>query len=118
MFVFSAMVEFAFVIYLKQMQAWRNTVRKDGPDRRNSDKLCSFEIDGVSTSFPNVEPGTRKIEGVKVTDDQGSNTVTFWNSKCALLDSLHLTNKIDLAGFVLFCMCYMIYNAVYWARVD
>ena len=112
------MVEFALVVYLKQMQEWKNTAKRDGSERGNSDKMCSFEIDGVSNSFPNVELGTREIGIVQETDDQESKTMSFWSKKCDLLDSAHLTNKIDLAGFVLFCICYVIFNVVYWARVD
>ena len=112
------MVEFAFVIYLKQMQECKNNAKRDGSKRKNSEKTCSYDIDEVFNGFPNVKLGKRKIGVVQETNDQESKTLTFWSQNCALLDSLHLTNKIDLVGFVLFCVCYMIFNVVYWARVD
>ena len=100
------------------MQEWKNTAKRNGSERGNSEKTCRHEIDEVFNGFSNVKPGKRKIGVVQETNDQESKTLTLWSQKCALLDSLHLTNKIDLAGFVLFCVCYMIFNVVYWARVD
>ena len=117
-FVFSAMVEFAFVIYLKQIQQWNNTSRRDGCESGKSDKMCNLEIIDGSNGSSTVQPGTRKNGIVQDTEDQKSNTISFWSRQLTILHSLPLTNKIDFAGFVLFYICYMIFNVVYLVRMD
>lgn len=112
------MVEFAFVIYLKQIEVWKTTAKRKRPDIGNTDEMCSLEMNDVSNDLPDVKPLTRKIGIVQYTDDQESKCITYWSRKCVMRQDLPLTYKIDLAGFVLFYIFYVIFNVVYLVRVE
>ena len=117
-FVFSAMVEFAFVIYLKQIEIWKTTARCEGPDSRNAEEMCSMEMNDVSNDLTNVKLGTRKIGIIQDSDDQESKCIIYWSRKRVMRQGLPLTNKIDFTGMILFYFGYVLFNVVYWNRVQ
>ena len=105
MFVFAAMAEFAFVLFVKQKQARKNIEDNCGTEGAKSKKISEYKVDKVSN------PDTTKIQNKK-TRNHG-----FWSTKNNVLNDLHLTTNIDSAGFVIYCLGYLIFNFVYWMRV-
>ena len=117
MFVFAAMVEFAFVLLIKQRQESRNTGDNVGSSGSNSDKIPNNIPSEASKVFINVIQEKNKIENLEETDELEMREPSFWSRKYASFNGLNLTTKIDLAGIVLFHVSYMIFNVMYGVRV-
>ena len=111
MFVFAAMAEFAFVLFVKQKQAGKNIEDNCGTDGEKLNKISGYKVDKVSNLDTARNGRVQKIQNKK-TRNNG-----FWSTKNNMLDDLHLTNNIDSAGFVIYCLGYLIFNFVYWMRV-
>ena len=111
MFVFAAMAEFAFVLFVKQKQAQKNIEDNCGTDGAKLNKISGYKEDKVSNLDTAKNGLARKIQNKK-TRKNG-----FWSTKNNVLNDLHLTTNIDSVGFVIYCLGYLIFNFVYWMRV-
>ena len=112
MFVFAAMAEFAFVLFVKQKQARKNIEDNCGTEGANFNKISGYKVDKVSNLDTTRNGRVQKIQNKK-TRNNG-----FWSTKNNVLNDLHLTTNIDSAGFVMYCLGYLIFNFVYWMRVQ
>ena len=110
-FVFAAMVEFAFVLFVKRKQEWKNKEENCTSDRSRPVKISGHK----GTKVSNLE--TKKAGRVEETKDQETRNIGFWSTKNNVLHDFHLTTKIDFVGFVIYCFSYFIFNFVYWIRV-
>ena len=112
MFVFAAMAEFAFVLFVKQKQAGKNIEDNCGTDGAKLNKISGYKVDKVSNLDTARNGLVQKIQNKK-TRNNG-----FRSTKNTVLDDLHLTTNIDSAGFLIYCLGYLIFNFVYWMRVQ
>ena len=113
-FVFSAMVEFAFVLFLNQKRAWLKSMKSDSSNGADSNNISSCENNEVSNGLDNISTETIKMRSLQEIKDQETSNTNWWGQKCTVLHGLPLTNKIDLAAFVLFYFFYLSFNIVYW----
>ena len=111
-FVFAAMVEFAFVLIMKQKQQWINVKGIDGHCDKPLDRITINATTNCSKALCFDIATTQACHSVE-TPDQEIRPMTFLAKNCAMLHSLPLTTKIDLAGFVIFHISYFIFNCLY-----
>ena len=120
LFVFAAMAEFSLVLFVNQIQEWKNTQENckcNGSKSEKSETTPIYKVSKVSSGSPEVESETTKAVTAQVTADQETRNVPLRSGTCSKLHGLRLTTKIDLAGFVLFNFSYLIFNIVYWVPV-
>ena len=112
-FVFGAMAEFAFVLFVKQKQELTNT----GFSELKSNKSVPHNVTEALKTLSMVEPtrtnGVDQQEG----NGEGTSKMSFWSKKCAIIYGLPLTTKIDLAGFIVFHLTFLLFNVIYWLRI-
>ena len=109
MFVFAAMAEFAFVLFVKQKQAWQNTAENFGSVGEKYD-----QIHKVTKVY---SPNTKGDGSIQEMQDQEINNIGFCSRNGIVSHDSHLTTKIDSVGFVIYCFGYLIFNFVYWLMV-
>ena len=117
MFVFAAMVEFAFVLFVKQKREWHSIGENDGVGGSKSDKIPKHRRNEASNASIDVMRGQSKVGNLDETNEMETRQPSFWMRKCALFKRLPITTKIDLVGIVLFHTSYLVFNVVYWVRV-
>ena len=114
MFVFAAMVEFAFVVLIKQRQELRNTGDNIGNCGSKSDERPKHIPSEASNVWINVMQARSNVVNVEETDELERKESSFWNRRYVSFIGLPLTTKIDMAGIVLFHFSYMIFKIIYW----
>ena len=112
-FVFAAMVEFAVVLFLKQIQEWEDITEKDNHygNRFNSNKINKANTS--TEALPEANTVTTPDGNSFETGDEEMRQMRFWERKRAILHGLPLTTKIDFTGFVFFHLFYLIFNCVF-----
>ena len=110
MFVFAAMAEFAFVLFVKQKQERKHIEDNCVMKGAKFNKMSGYKVDKVSNLDTARNGRVQKIQNKK-TRNNG-----FWSTKNNVLNDLHLTTNIDSVGFVIYCLGYLIFNFVYWMR--
>ena len=109
-------MEFAIVVLVKHRKDWKGKA-----NNRESVKLK------IKASLENDRDDVARKRAGKIGATQGS-TITFngtndehirHNSYCwsTILDDIHalpLTTKIDFSAFLLFNICYLLVNLIYW----
>ena len=107
------MVEFAFVLFLKQIQEWEDITEKDNHYGKgfNSNKInkVNTSTEALATANTVTTPDGISFE----IGDEEMRQMSFWGRKKAILHGLPLTTKIDFTGFVSFHLCYLIFNCVF-----
>ena len=117
MFVFAAMVEFAFVLVVKQKREWHSIRKNDAVGGSKLEKIRKHRHNEASKSLLDVMQGQTEVGHLDEINELDTTQSSFWRRKCTLLKQLPPTTKIDLMGMVLFHVSYMIFNVVYWVRV-
>ena len=118
LFVFAALAEFAYVLFVKQKQEWLDNDDKYEADGSRSSKRPSSGVNAVSSDLVDVDRETSQVGNVQQTITQETRkTPSFWSKKCTMLQDLPLTTQIDFTGFVLFNFFYLLFNFVYWVYV-
>ena len=106
------MAEFAFVLFVKQKQELTNT----GFSELKSNKSVPHNVTEALKTLSMVEPtrtnGVDQQEGNR----EGTSKMSLWSKKCAIIYGLPLTTKIDLAGFIVFHLTFLLFNGIYWPR--
>ena len=115
-FVFAAMVEFAFVLFMKRKQQWINMKGIDGHCDNPLDRI-TINAATNSPKFLCFDTTTTQACHSVETSDQETRPITFFAKHSAMLHVLPLTTKIDLAGFVIFHISYFIFNCLYLVSV-
>ena len=113
-FVFAAMAEFTFVLFIKQNQDWLRKTEKGSQIEGKSDEIHTQRVSSPSKAFFEGGQVATKVGNLEETKDQEKSQLSFWSRKYALLRGLELTTKLDLAGFILFYVSYMTYNFLYF----
>ena len=108
------MAEFALVLFVKQIQAWKNLEESCERNCVKSEKTPMYKVKEVSNASPNVGYETTNVGALPKATDQETRNIGAWSRKCAKVHGLSLTTKMDFAGFILFYFSYMIFNFVYW----
>ena len=112
-FVFAAMVEFAFVLFLRQIQEWEDITEKDNHYgkgfNRNKINKVNTSTEALATANTVITPDGISFE----IGDEEMRQMSFWGRKKVILQRLPLTTKIDLTVFVFFHFCYLIFNCVF-----
>ena len=116
-FVFAALAEFAYVLFVKRKQALQNIPQNCWPNGANPDKILTCKVNEISNSLNGVDSEMTQCQGEQATEDLETRNAGFWTRKCAILHGLPLTTKIDFAGLILFYFSYVIVNLVYWIHV-
>ena len=112
-FVFAAMAEFTFVLFMKQNQEWLRKTEKGSPIGEKSDEIHTQRVNNPSKALFEGGQVATKVGNLEETMDHEKSQLSFRSRKCTLIRSLALTTKLDLAGFILFHVSYMIYNFLY-----
>ena len=111
------MAEFAFVLFVKQKQELTNIAENTGFSELKSNKSVPHNVTDALRTLSMVEPiktnGVYQQEG----NDEEKSKMSFWSKKCAVIYGLPLTTKIDLVGFILFHLTYLLFNSIYWPRI-
>ena len=116
-FVFAAMAEFAFILFLNQKEVWKNIKENRRSDEANSQKMRRTWHHGGTIARNDVISETTEVRTLKETEENEIRNTHFWSKKYNMLSDLPYTTKIDLAGFILFHLIYLIFNIVYWVNV-
>ena len=107
------MVEFAFVLFLKQIQEWEDITEKDNHYGKgfNSNKInkVNTSTEALATANTVSTPDGISFE----IGDEEMRQMSYWERKRAILNGLPLTTKIDFTGFVFFHLFYLIFNCVF-----
>ena len=107
------MAEFAFLLFVKQKQELRNT----GFSELKSNKSVPHDVTYALKTLSMVE--LTRTNGVyqQESNGEGTSKMSFWSKKCAIVCGLPLTTKIDLAGFIVFHLTFLLFNVIYWLRI-
>ena len=117
MFVFAAMVEFAFVLVVKQKREWHRIGENDAVGGSKLEEIPMHRRNEASKALIDVMQGESSVGNLDETNELETTQSSFWRKKCTLLKQLPLTAKIDLVGIVLFHISYIIFNVMYGVRV-
>ena len=107
MFVFAAGAEFAFILFVRQKQLL--ITENCGSDEANTH--------GGSKDIHNVILETTEARTSKEIKKNEIRNIRFWSKKYNMLRDLPYTTRIDLGGFILFHVIYLIFNIGYWVNV-
>ena len=114
MFVFLTIVEFAWVLLLKEYQERRMQKRK------HSDDGSKWEPD-IENPATQSKRNFNKVTNLKQRcgDDQdkktnGGQLKAFLMYRSSFLDGLPTTRKIDFSAFVIFNVTFFLINVIYW----
>ena len=113
-FVFAAMAEFAFVIFIKQNKEWLRNTENGSQIGTKSDEIHTQRVNSPSKALYEGGQVATKVGNLEETMDHEKSQLSFRRRKCTLIRSLALTTKLDLAGFILFHVSYMTYNFLYF----
>ena len=116
MFVFATMVEFAFILFVRQKQLLKNITENCGSDIANAQNHSSRH-DGGSKDIHDVISETTEVRTSKEIKGNEIKNIRFGSKRYNMLRELPYTTKIDLASFILFHIIYLIFNIGYWANV-
>ena len=111
------MAEFAFVLLVNRIQAWKNLEENSERNGVKSEQMPLYKVKEVSNASPNVGYETTNAGALPTATDQEKRDIGAWRRKSAKLHGLSLTTKMDFAGFILFYFSYMIFNFVYLVPV-
>ena len=111
------MAEFAFVLFVNRIQAWRNLKENCERNSVKSDKMPMYKVKEVSNDSPNVGYETTNAGVLPKATDQETRNIGALSRKCAESHGLSLTTKMDFAGFIFFYFSYTIFNFVYLVPV-
>ena len=107
------MVEFAFVLFLRQIQEWEDITEKDNHYgkgfNRNKINKVNTSTEALATANTVITPDGISFE----IGDEEMRQMSFWGRKKVILQRLPLTTKIDLTVFVFFHFCYLAFNCVF-----
>ena len=108
------MAEFACVLFVKQKQDLKNMAENSGVSEPKSDRSVSHNVTDALSTLSLAEP--RKVDRVDQQEgnDEGTRKINFWSKKFAIIHGLHLTTKMDLVGFIVFHLTYLLFNGIYW----
>ena len=106
-FVFSAMAEFAVVLFIKQKQAWQNIEEDCGSKGAKSNKIPAYNRTKVSNLVM-----TRSGRVPQITDQETKSPCVCTRNN-TMINGLPLTTKIDFGGFIIYCFTYLTFNLWY-----
>ena len=116
MFVFAAGAEFAFILYVKQKELLKNITENCGSDEVNAPNRSSRHLDGCKDIHNDISE-LAEVRNSKDIKENEMRNIYFWSKKYNMIRDLPYTTKIDLAGFILFHVIYLIFNIGYWVNV-
>ena len=111
------MAEFAFVLFVKQKQELTNIAENTGLSELKSNKSVPHNVTDALRTLSMVEP--IRTNGLYQQEGNGEQTSkrSFWSKKCAIIYGLPFTTQIDLAGFIVFHLTFLLFNVIYWLRI-
>ena len=117
MFVFAAMAEFAFVLFIKQNGKWKNINEIDGPSGTTCNRLAIDTGNDAAKAVCNVAPQITNTVNLVESKDREIRQTNVWSNKCVIFYGLSFPTKLDCAGFFFYYLGYLIFNCVYivWA---
>ena len=107
------MAEFAFLLFVKQKQELTNT----GFSELKSNKSVPHDVTYALKTLSMVGPTTANRVYQQEGNGEGTSKMSLWSKKCAIIYGLPLTTKIDLAGFIVFHLTFLLFNVIYWLRI-
>ena len=111
------MAEFAFILLVRQKEVWKNITENRGSDEPNSHKISRSRDHRGSNDINDVISETTEVRILKKTEENEIRNIRFWSKRHWMLHDLPYTTKIDLAGFILFHVIFLIFNIGYWVNV-
>ena len=108
------MAEFACVLFVKQKQDLTNIAENTGSSEPKSNKSVTPNVTDALKTLSMVEPRNVNRVDQQQGNDEGTEQMNFWSQKRAIIYGLPLTTKIDLVGFIVFHLTYLLFNVVYW----
>ena len=115
MFVFAAGAVFAFILYVKQKELLKNITENCGSDEVNALNRSSRHH-GCKDIHNDISE-LAEVRNSKDIKENEMRNIYFWSKKYNMIRDLPYTTKIDLAGFILFHVIYLIFNIGYWVNV-
>ena len=113
-FVFAAMAEFAFILFIKRNHEWQRKTENGSQTGAKSDKIHTQRVSSPPKALFEGNQVARQVGNLEETKDHEKSQSNFRSRKCAFVCGLELTTKLDLAGFIIFHVSYMIYNYLYF----
>ena len=111
------MAEFACILFVKQKQELMNVAENTGFSEQKSDISSPNNVNDAIRKLSMVEPiMENKIYQPKDNDEE-TRKKNFWRKKRAIIYGLPVTTKIDLAGFIVFHLTFLLFNGIYWPRI-
>ena len=112
LFVFGTMVEFAFVLIIKQ----KIDRSKDGTETRTNRNLLQNHGEVKSASCGRraqyISPSKDDVKSKQSTKLNNNNNQG--NAKLIIFKGVPLTAKIDYLAFIIFVILYLIFNIIYF----
>ena len=110
------MAEFACILFVRQKQELMNVAENTGFSEQKSDISSPNSVSDAIRKLSMVEPiKENKIYEPKDNDEE-TRKMNFWSKKGSIIYGLPLTTKIDLAGFIVFHLTFLLFNGIYWPR--
>ena len=116
-FVFSAMLELAIVLVLKQKQGWVNAMENVIEyDAHLEETIFKTRVE-VANDVSNREMAREVGSNVEETKDNEIGNASRWSRIVGIFHSLPFTTRIDLSAILLFYLFFFVMNCIYWTTV-
>ena len=110
------MVEFAFVLFVKQKEAWKSFAENCESGVANSDLSNRYKENDTTNALHTADAQMTISESLREAEEEATTNISFWSRKFSILRGVPFTTKIDLVALVLFFCSYLIFNLVYMIR--
>ena len=116
-FVFFAMAEFAFVLFVNRNRKWKNTKQLDVSNGTSFNRVVIDTSNDAANAASNVGPEITNVVNLAEPRDREIGQMGFWRKKYVHFYGLSFPTKIDCAAFLFYYLGYLIFNCVYivWA---
>ena len=114
MFVFLTIVEFAWVLLLKEFQERRMQKRKDSDDASKWQQDLENPVTQSKRNFNKVTNLKQRCGDDQETKSNAGQLKVFLMYRSSFLDGLPTTRKIDFSAFVIFNVTFFLVNVIYW----
>ena len=113
-FVFLTIVEFAWVLLLKEFQERRMKKRKDSDDASKWRQDLENPATKSKRNFNKVTNLKQTCGADQEKKSNAGNLKVFLMYRFSFLDGLPTTRKIDFSAFVVFNVTFFLINVIYW----
>lgn len=113
-FVFLTIVEFAWVLLLKEFLERRMQKRKDSDDASKYQQDLENPVKQSKRNVNKVTNLKQRCGDDQETKSNAGQLKVFLMYRSSFLDGLPTTRKIDFSAFVIFNVTFFLINVIYW----